>query len=199
MKHSIWAATIDDFSSDLAKPQPSPAAGSAAAVSARLAVCLLIKVLEITSGRKRVTGDTEQIHSLLQAARNESETLGRVADEDSTAFAGYLASVRQKADQSTLNAAMLEAIEVPMNGARSAARALALCGEAVPLIPAFIAADLGAAALLLSGAVRAMLITVDYNLRHLTAGGGGLAEERIQLEAQSGTYTEAIVRQVHLR
>ena len=199
MKDSIWAATLDVFSSDLGRPRSSPAAGSAAAVSARLAVSLLIKVLEITRGRKPVAADCKQVDALLHAARIESEVLAKAADEDGAAFGEYLNGIRKKADEKTLHAAMLRAIEVPMTAARSSVRALALSREAVPLVPAFIAADLGAAVLLLSGAVRAMLTTVDYNLGQLTADESDLAAERVHLEDQSGTQTEAILRQIRLK
>ena len=199
MQDSIWAATLNVFSSDLAGPQSSPAAGTAAAVSSRLAVSLLIKVLEIAKRRKSVAGDFTALDVLLHAARIESEVLAKAADDDAVAFAEYLNGLRKKADGKTLDVAMLKAIEVPMTAARSSVRALALSREAVPLVPAFVAADLGAAALLLSGAVRALLITVDYNLRQLTAEQLDLAAERVQLEDQSRTLKDAIIRQLRLR
>ena len=206
MQESIWTATLAAFASDLAGPQPSPAAGSAASVSARLAVSLLIKVLEIAKKRKPAAGDGTQLDALIQAARIESEVMAKASDEDGTAFAEYLDRIRKKADEKTVHAAMLRAIEVPMTAARSSARALALSREAVPLVPTFIAADLGAAVLLLSGAIRALLITVDYNLRQLTADRSDLAAERVQLAAervqldeQSQTQTDAIIRELRLK
>jgi methenyltetrahydrofolate cyclohydrolase len=191
--NSLWTRTLDAVNSDLAAAQPSPAAGSAAAVSARLAVSLLIKVLELTKRRKSVAGNRDRIDALLNAARLESEVLAKAADGDGAAFAEYLACVRSNADEKARNAAMLGAIEVPMTTARSSVRALTLGREAVSLVPTFIAADLGAAALLLAGAVRAVLITVDYNMRQLTADKSNLAAERAHLEDQSRTQADAIV------
>ena len=199
MTNSIWAASLDTFNSDIAGTQPSPSAGSAAAVSARLAVSLLIKVLEITRRRKSIVGDRKKIDVLLTAARIESEVLAKAADEDGKAFAEYLYRIREKADKNMLQSAMLRAIEVPITAARSSVRAIALSQEAVHQVPASIGADLGAAALLLSGAVRALLITVDYNLQQLTTERSELAAERIHLENQSETQTEVIIRQIGLK
>jgi len=159
----------------------------------------LIKVLEIARRRKPVAGDCTELDALLHAAWIESEVLAKAADEDGAAFAEYLKGIREKADGRTLHMAMLKAIEVPMTAARSSVRALALSRAAVPLIPSFVAADLGAASLLLSGAVRALLITVDYNLRQLTADMSDLAAERVRLEDESGTQSEAIVHQIQLK
>jgi formiminotetrahydrofolate cyclodeaminase len=197
--NSIWAASLATFNSDIAGTQPSPAAGSAAAVSARLAVSLLIKVLEITISRKSIAGSPQAIDVLLSGARTESEVLAKAADEDGRAFAEYLHCVRKKADQDVLQSAMLRAIEVPMTAARSSLRAIALCRDAVHQLPAFIAADLGAAVLLLSGAVRALLITVDYNLQQLPAQRSDLAAERIGLENEAATHTGEILKRIRVR
>ena len=159
----------------------------------------MIKVLEITRRRKSIVGDRNKIDVLLTAARIESEVLAKAADEDVKAFAEYLNRIREKADQNMLQSAMLRAIEVPITAARSSVRAIALSQEAVHQVPALIRADLGAAALLLSGAVRALLITVDYNLQQLTTERSELAAERIHLENQSDTQTEAIIRQIGLK
>jgi formiminotetrahydrofolate cyclodeaminase len=196
MNTSIWTASLNSVCADLAGAQPTPAAGSAAAISARLAACLLLKVLEIAHNRTASPGQLETIFALQTAARVESEILARAADEDGAAFLEYLDRRRKKADRKLLDEAMLQAIEVPMTAARSCVRALALSQDALALLPAFIEADLAATALLLSGAVRAILIMVDDNLRQLSDAQPHLAAERNRLEAQADAATRQILDQI---
>jgi formiminotetrahydrofolate cyclodeaminase len=67
-----------------------------------------------------------------------------------------------------MEAAMREAIRVPMDSARSAVRGLNICREASSIgVAGLTAADLGAAAALLSGAIDAMLLSVESNLREI--------------------------------
>jgi formiminotetrahydrofolate cyclodeaminase len=161
MPDSVWKATLEEFRERLASTDPAPAGVTAAAVSATLALGLLIKVLEITRNRKSFSGDPQKIAELLRAAANESARLAQYADDDITAYKEYLASRRSAA-------ALRRAIEVPLGAARAAASGLELCAQAVSLIPAPLAPDLDAATTLLAGAVRAMLFSIDANLQHET-------------------------------
>ncbi len=166
MEHSLWASPLNVFDSALAEPRASPAAGSAAAVSAKLAVSLVIKILAITKPR---------------------------VSDSSAAFAAYLDCIRNAADEKTRDLMMLKAIEVPLNAARSAVRVLGLSREAAHLIPAFLRADLAAAVLLLSGCVRALLMIVDYNLKQLSVAPPEFAAERISLARQLAADEEVIL------
>jgi len=56
-------------------------------------------------------------------------------------------------------------IEVPMNAARAAVAGIELCVAVSGTVRAAVAADLGAAAALLEGAVRGMMLCVAANLR----------------------------------
>lgn len=161
---SIWTAPLATFRDRVAGLEPVPAGVSAAAVSASFGLGLLIKVLEIASKRKDFTGDRELAESLIHEARNKSQVLAHLADDDMAAFQQYLECLRQK---KLLDGAIRKAIEVPLGVARAAASGLPLCEKARSLIHAFVAADLGAAIALLTGAVRASLGSVDANLQQL--------------------------------
>ncbi len=190
MENSLWASPLNVFDSALAEPRASPAAGSAAAVSARFAVSLVIKILAITKAR---VADGSQIDLLIASARRESGILAQAADDDSAAFATYLDCIRNAADEKRRDLMMLKAIEVPLNAARSAVRVLGLSREAALLIPAFLRADLGAAVLLLSGCVRALLMIVDYNLKQLSLAQPEFVAERISLARQLAADEEVIL------
>jgi methenyltetrahydrofolate cyclohydrolase len=197
VQDSIWSTTLEAFHSDLAAPRSSPAAGGAAAVSARLAVSLSIKLFEIARNRNLAASDAAALESLSRSALVASDVIANAADEDGPAFAGYLDAVRKEYDPQRVDTAMMRAIEVPMTAARSSVRALELCSEALPLIPEFLSADLAAAVFLLSGAVRALLITVDYNLQQLSSPHRAFAAERVDLENQARRLKHDIVKKLN--
>jgi formiminotetrahydrofolate cyclodeaminase len=158
MEGSIWTATLEKFRDDLGAG-PMPAAVSASAVAASLGLGLLIKVLGIAAKKH------PDLSRLMEGARRESAQLAEAADADIAAFNRYMDA--HKEDKEERDAALRQAIEVPMRAARSAAGGLDLCAEASGSVRSLIAADLGAAAILLSAAVSATLLTVDFNLRQL--------------------------------
>ena len=164
MSDSIWTSALATFRDRMASLDPVPAGVSAAAVSATFGLGLLIKVLEIASKRKDFSGDRALVAELIHAARNKSQTLAHLADEDIAAFRQYLDCLREK---KPMDGAIRKAIEVPLGVARTAEQGLPLCEKARSLIHAFVAADLGAAVALLTGAIRASLGSVEFNLQQL--------------------------------
>jgi methenyltetrahydrofolate cyclohydrolase len=167
MAASIWSDNLAEFRDKTGGTNPVPAAVSVSAVTASLALALLIKVLEITRKRKSFSGDPAPIARLIEAATRESAHLARLADDDIDAFNRYLECVRNKLPAGD---AMREATQVPLEAARAAVRGLTLCMEATQLCSERLtSSDLGAAAALLSGAAKAMLLSVESNLRHIAS------------------------------
>jgi formiminotetrahydrofolate cyclodeaminase len=164
MPDSIWTATLEQFRDRVASIEPVPAGVTAVAVSATFALALLSKVLLVTRKHKDFAGNPELIGGLLERARETSQTLSQLADDDIAAFQEYLDCLRRK--QPT-GAAVRKTIDVPLKVARVAASGIELCEEARGHIHAVVAPDLGIAAGLLAGAVRSTLITVEANLQHL--------------------------------
>lgn len=161
---SIWTGGLATFRDRIAGLDPVPAGVSAAAVSATFGLGLLTKVLAIASKRKDFAGDRALVDKLIHEANNKSQVLAQLADSDIAAFRQYLDCVRRK--EST-DAAIRRAIEIPLQVARTAEASLPLCEQAGSLIHAFVAADLGAAVALLTGAIRASLGSVEFNLQQL--------------------------------
>lgn len=164
MEASVWSRTLDEFRHKIDSGEPVPAGVSISAVTASFALALLAKVLDIVARRKNFAGDRQRLRDLRDAARAESMRFTRLADEDIQAFNEYLECARGCDDQA-IAAAARKTIEVPMNGARAAVRGLELCEEAAGMVRGSIAADIGIAAALLSGCVRAISISVDSNLK----------------------------------
>src|SRR6185312_356850 len=191
MPDSVWTGTIEAFRARVGGTGPVPAGVSVSAVSASLALALLAKVLDITGKRKSFAGDRERLTALIDTARTESSTLTRLADEDVEAFDLYLEATRSGDAELTARAASLT-IKVPMEGARSALRGLEVCVEATSLVPGLTAADLGMAAKLLDAAVRAMLLSVDFNVKKMDAEAGILAERR-DIEDRSTRHARSVL------
>jgi formiminotetrahydrofolate cyclodeaminase len=194
MPDSVWTGTIDAFRARVGGTGPVPAGVSISAVSASLALALVGKVLDITGRRKTFAGDRALLNALIEQARAESSTLTRLADEDVEAFDLYLEATRSGDPEVTAKAASLT-IKVPMEGARAAIRGLDLCLEAVELVSGLTAADLGIAAKLLDGAVRAMLLSVDFNVKQMNIAEDLLAERR-DLEARSIQHAATIAARI---
>jgi formiminotetrahydrofolate cyclodeaminase len=137
---------------------------AAAAVSAAMALDVLRAVLEIAA-RKQTS---ERLPELIREAQAKAERLAQLAREDGIRYAAYLQARREHSPE--LQAALRAAIETPLESSRTAAAAIDLCDQALPYMRGAIAADVHGAAALLAGAVRAILCTVEENLRGVEDG-----------------------------
>jgi methenyltetrahydrofolate cyclohydrolase len=186
---SIWTTTLAEFRDQASGTDPVPASVAISAVTASLALALLAKVLAIVGKRK-------DLGALLDSALAESGRLAILADEDIQAFNQFMECRRQGTD---LTAAIGKAIEVPMDAARSAVRGLELCVEAAAVVRGLTLADVGGAAALLSAAVRAMLLSVDFNVRSMRPDeklSDAIAGERRELELAAWQSADSVARLV---
>ena len=190
MKSTVSSSTIGSVRAHIAGAKDPIVAGVAvSAVSAGLGMGLLALTLEVATRRKGFTGDRARFTTLLDAANRESARLVRYADQDIAAYQNYRDSLKRKRGT---EAALRRIIETPLEAASSAAWGLDLRAEAVSLVPTSVVSDLGAAAALLAGALRAILLTVDVNLRQLPAG----SELRRSAGKRRGALESGAARQV---
>jgi len=195
---SLWSVTLEEFREKVASRDASVAAVAVATVSASCALNLVVMVLEIAGSRKNFRGDRRRLEVLVEAARAESERLARFADEDPAAYARYVRCLRMPKDtaaereqrEHAIAAALRRATEVPLAAANAAIAGLNVCAEAAELAEGPVATDLGGAAMLLAGAVRAMLLSVDANLAAL-----GETEFRDQAAVERGELEDRAIRQ----
>jgi formiminotetrahydrofolate cyclodeaminase len=195
---SIRTTTVEDFCAQIGGSKPVPAGVSISAVSAAMALSLLAKVLDITARRKDFRGDRSRIDALIAASRVESAGLTELADADVRAFDDYLACVRSPGKTGAADA-MCKCVEVPLEGARAALRGMDLCAEGVAMVHGLTAADLAMAATMLHAALRAMLISVDFNLRLLdsaTESFDRMKTERRELELAAAHRDDVIASAV---
>ncbi len=171
MPRSIWSESLSSFSDSVAATRPAPAGVAAAAVAAELGISLLIKTLAITGGHGE----------LLDAARREAAHLRGAADDDIGAVMAYM--------RARDAAALRQAIEAPMRAARATVAGMELCAKAGSAVKPTLAADLGAAQALLSGALRAILICIDANLQGREEEHRDAVSERQAIEDRARVYS----------
>lgn len=190
---SVWSMALKDFAGMIAAGDSITGAVAVSAVTARLAVSVLQMVLQVTARKE----NSDQIQAAIAAARNLSVQLGPSVDDDRAAYAAYRAALRlPKADEQrrpAVESALRRAIETPLAAAEAAAQALDLCLHTADMVHGAIAADVGGAAVLLSGAVRAVLLSVDANLATAPVWEE-LAAQRRELEERAVRTSEAVLR-----
>ena len=190
MKPSVWQSTLEEFRDQVASRQPVPASGCVSAVTANLALNLVVKVLEITQRKKGFEGEAEKLRALMNDAKTLSATLAGYADEDVAAFNAYLNSARlpesddeeRAKRKQAMAAALQQVIQAPFCAASSAAFGMRLCSDAVALVPKSLIADLGSAAALLAGAARALIVSAEFNIRQLAGDPGDYRKVSAQLQ-----------------
>jgi formiminotetrahydrofolate cyclodeaminase len=187
-------ATLEQLQAHILAGDSVTGSVAVSAVSAALATTVLHMALEIVA-RKR-PGD--QVRNLIESADAASARLLTFADDDRAAYAAYLQARRMPAGEErreALRSALRHAIETPLAAARAAASAISLCGDAARLARGAIAADISGTAVLLSGAVRAILFSVEVNRRTLDdpAFSEAVAAESRTLEQLAARETERVV------
>lgn len=191
--------TIEVFRRAAAGPQPMPAGVAIAAVSAAFALGLVAKML-LVSARHGPSADAAaraRAESLAAGADSASASMLRLAGEDIAAFEGYLAARRlprsteseSQARQRSIDSAVRRAIDLPLAAAREAAAGVQLCSEVFGLAPPALVADLGVAASLLAGALRAFVLCAQSNVDQLAADA---AIYRDRLTDEAPLHEEAL-------
>jgi formiminotetrahydrofolate cyclodeaminase len=199
MESPISHSTIESFREHMAGAKEPIAGGVAvAAVCAGLGMALLGLTLKVASRRKDFSGDRGRLSKLLEAANKESVRLMRYADQDIVAYQQYRNSLKHRRGVSI---SLRRIIESPLQAAGSAARGVDICADAVTVVPLSVMSDLGAAATLLAGSVRAILLTVDVNLRQLPATSKlrcSAGKIRRELERAASRRVERLLKTVSL-
>ena len=207
MSSPVWESTLEQFRSAAASSEPIPAGVAVAATSASFALGLLAKVLKVTSRKKGFSGDLSRIEKLADSARAESKHMMQLAEDDMAAFNDYMISARlpQATDREredrkrAVNASVRKAIETPLAAARAAASGISLCADGMDTVHAVVAADLGAAASLLAGALRVFLLCADSNIRQLAPDPSvyrDVLPGRAEWESRAFRQADSVLRHV---
>ena len=167
--------TVRDFQAALASSSPTPGGGTAAAISLGQASALTIMVCDLTLGKDKWQDGWNAANSALSSSVRIMSRAGELADEDSNAFDGVMASFKLPKDtdeeknirRTAIRNATLGATETPFETAELALRLLKLLPELATKGNANAVSDIGVAGLLASAACKGALFNVDINLDSL--------------------------------
>ena len=175
MKIPWMEMTVRDFQAALASSSPTPGGGTAAAISLGQASALTIMVCDLTLGKDKWQDGWDAANSALSSSVRIMSRAGELADEDSDAFDGVMASFKLPKDtdeekgirRAAIRNATLGATETPFETAELALRLLKLLPELAIKGNANAVSDIGVAGLLASAACKGALFNVDINLDSL--------------------------------
>lgn len=175
MKIPWMEMTVRDFQAALASSSPTPGGGTAAAISLGQASALTIMVCDLTLGKDKWQDGWNAANSALSPSVRIMTRAGELADEDSDAFDGVMASFKLPKDtdeeksirRNAIRNATLGATETPFETAELALRLLKLLPELAMKGNANAVSDIGVAGLLASAACKGALFNVDINLDSL--------------------------------
>lgn len=168
--------TVNAFLDALASAEPVPGGGSTAALGGSLAAALVCMVCHLTLGKEGYEGAEKQMRAILGQAEALRHELAGLVDADMAVYAQVMAAYRmprkgeaQKlARQQAIQAALLEAAQVPLNIAERCARVLELALPAAKIGNRWAISDAAAGALLAEACLRASLLNVSVNIASLT-------------------------------
>ena len=167
--------TVRDFQAALASSSPTPGGGTAAAIALGQASALTIMVCDLTIGKDKWQEGWSIAETALQSSVRIMTRAGELADEDSNAFDGVMASFKlpkdsdeeKQARRNAIRNATLGATEVPYETAKLALELLRYLPELALKGNANAVSDVGVAGLLASAACKGALFNVDINIGSL--------------------------------
>jgi glutamate formiminotransferase/formiminotetrahydrofolate cyclodeaminase len=157
------------FLDELAAATPTPGGGSAAAYTIAQAAALVAMVARLTTGKKKYAEVEKQMEALRDQADKLRRELNADVDRDAAAFEQLMAAMKlpkesdieQTKRQGAIQAATLNAAQVPLEVARKAVEVLKMASEAAELGNLNAISDAGSA----SALARAGLTSAGYNVR----------------------------------
>jgi glutamate formiminotransferase / formiminotetrahydrofolate cyclodeaminase len=160
------------FLDALSSGEPTPGGGSAAAYGAAMAASLVAMVGRVTVGKKKYADVEAEMWTLIEEASEHQSLMKKAVAKDAEAFQAYMkarrlprATERQKEDRiQAIQAASINAAQVPLHVARSALQILRLAVKAAEIGNVNAISDAGTAAGLAQAALKGAGLNVRINL-----------------------------------
>ncbi len=154
----LWQLSLAQFRHAVAE-RALPGCGAVTAVSADLAVALIVKALRVSAAHGGASCE-----ALLAEARSLLGRPGAFADDDVAVFSEYL-----KEDEGRAPELSRQACAVPLATAHACVEALGMAERALPMVEPSLRCDVEAAVLLLSACADAVLLNVEADMDELDA------------------------------
>ena len=166
---------LKQYLDDLASSKPAPGGGSAAAAAGALGVAALSMVANFTIGKEKYKAVEAEMKTLLATAEGCRMKLQRLIDADVVAYGMVSAAYKlpketddqKKIRTKAIQAALREAMQVPLETCRILADAMALCAPLVEKGNTNLASDVAVGAQLIAAAYDAAFVNVEMNLSGL--------------------------------
>jgi len=164
--------SVGRYLADLASAAPAPGGGSAAALAAALGAALVAMTCRVTAKHAGATPSVVPLEELAEKADGLRHRLTALANDDSRVYSDVIAARRLSVPERepAVQKALERATEVPQRLAAESRSVLALCERIAPCARASTLSDLGVAAILAHGALRAGALTARTNLAGIADG-----------------------------
>jgi formiminotetrahydrofolate cyclodeaminase len=161
-----------EYLDDLAAKKPAPGGGSAAAAVGALGVSLLSMVANFTVGKEKYKDVEAEMQELLSSAEKLRAELQKLVDEDVAVYQNVSAAYRmpkesdeRKAARSeAIQAALKDAMQVPLATCRNLFEAGKLCEPLLEKGNVNLVSDVGVAAEFIAAGFVSALMNVEINL-----------------------------------
>ena len=164
--------TLDGFVASVASSEPVPGGGSVAAHVGALGAALAQMVANLTIGRKKYADVEKEMNDLKQRAAAACAKLSALVQRDAAAYAKVSAAYKLPKESperaGAIEAALVDAAEVPLETARACADVAELAAVAAEDGNANALSDAGVAALLAEAGARAAAYNVRINAQSMT-------------------------------
>lgn len=170
---------VSEFLDALASAEPVPGGGSSAALGGALGAALVSMVCNLTVGKKGYEAAQGEMRRILARSEALRAELAQLLEADTQAYEGVMAAYRlprrapeeRAAREEALQAALVEASEVPLRIAACCAEVAALALPAAELGNRWAVSDAGVGALLAAACLEAVLLNVTINLASIRDEG----------------------------
>jgi formiminotetrahydrofolate cyclodeaminase len=190
----VEAQTLGGWLEALASKAPAPGGGAAAALHAAVGAALVEMVCNLTIGKPAYAQHEPAMKAALDEAAGLRARAVRLADLDTSAFGAVAAAYRLPKDtgqaraarSARIQAALVDAAEVPLEVAAVAAEVVGLAGRILDGANRSVLADVAVAAASARAALDAAAVNVEVNLAALTDPA-----RRAELAARLGRHAAA--------
>lgn len=190
------------FIDDLASSAPTPGGGGASAYCGALASALASMVGNLTLGKKKYAAVEEEIAAVMAQLSDKRAALLDLIDQDARAFEPLAQTYRmpsatpeeQQAKHAAQQAALIDAIEVPLAIMRTCADVLDLTDVMAKKGSRLAVSDAGVAAVFARAAIEGASLNVFINVASLEDSAKAQAYERAarDLIAENQTKAQAL-------
>jgi methenyltetrahydrofolate cyclohydrolase len=179
--------TLGEFLENAAAGQPVPGGGGVAALSGALAASMVEMALNFTIGKKKFAAVDARAREITAEVAVCRQRLLELVTADGDAYDAVAAAMRmpkdsqaeQQARRKALDAALVRAIEPPLEMTRVMERVAAVLGEVAKIGNPNLAGDVGVAATILPAAAKAAALNVWANFSALDSDAAGRIDAEV--------------------